>query len=209
MTPYETPQAFRDLRSIKVRNAWSFFEVFLLGRFEIFGYRNLPSGKMRVFAAFIQTVWVSILLAVFFGFLLGVARKFGYPVNPNNGLMEQGVFATLFVVVATVFGATFWREQSDLYERWQYLAALFNQIVLTDPPEGREGYDKREHLWSCFAHDLLVMEMWAHKSFRGAFCDLMERSVIFDHNGDIENASAHLKSLAREGVDYSTVMRAV
>ena len=177
---YTSPSSWKLLKHVKITlppicpNETDFW----LGHFECFGYKNKVSGPKRLFAAIFQTGLGIAVSGIIISLLVVNLRINFSPSAPTQ--IDQQAFVSVCTVIATFLGAVFWREQSDLHQKWQYLADLFNRIVELHPPENDSVYNMREHLLIGLAHDTLTMGMWAHRSFRTSFKEALERSIIFE-----------------------------
>jgi hypothetical protein len=122
-------------------------------------------------------------------------------------------------VLLAIFGAAFYREMKDIHNKFDYLAKLFNDVVKTEPTISsgtpkENTYHQREHLLACLSHDILIMNMWAHKSFKFLFKETLEKTVIYDRLRTHGEASSvlvisDLEKIADNGVSYSEARRLI
>jgi hypothetical protein len=106
----------------------------------------------------------------------------------------------LIAIIAGVFGATAIRERSAMHEKWRYLAELFNILIQTDPGQ------KRNHIEACLAYDILTMEMWAHKSFRYMFKEILFEALRAE--GTYPSLSGkQLEKKIENGIEYREAER--
>ena len=200
---YKTPNKFNSLPSIKINSYWAeknpfevIVEVIFLGQFELAGYYNRVGAKSRIITALIQCTWSSAAL-----FAIGSTLDHYEIIRSNSESI-----VSICAVIGAIFGATYFREMKDIHNKWEYLSATFNEIVKVPPiRHGLRKYNQREHLAACLAHDLLTMNMWAHRSFRSFFKEIVEKAIIHESSGDISNAIERLTSIAESGINYKDV----
>lgn len=206
MVTYLAQCEFRDKKYIKViKRPKGYFDCIikslLLGHSSS-SYSNKISGWKQLKAAIIQTVWCSLLLC-FFVFMLSGVSYFDICEKVCSGRgFEQGLYSSVIGIIVAVFGAAFWRERRDVIRRWRFLADAFNLIIQVEPPKGSCDYNKREHFFATYGHDILTLEMWSHRTFRSSFKDIIERSNLYARNYNIEESNNFLARYARDGIDY-------
>lgn len=188
---------------------------------ELFGFWNRPSGKLIALSALAQAFCLSLIIIavgvayykvlrgwfggqnpIFNGFEPVICGQSGELKANSNGGTDQQAFLAFLILLVSSFGAIYWQELGRFYAKWAYLAALFNRVIEIDPAAGAKGYRKREHLNACMASDMLVMGMWAHKSFRESFRDLLEKAVLYRFRNDISLAQKELEAIANHGLPY-------
>jgi hypothetical protein len=170
MITAQNPDVFEKREYIYLRHPnKKWWEPIVLGKAHLTGHWNWVSGPRRGLAALWQTALSLIALNIFIK--IGVA--YGFFKNPYP--MENDVFIGTIAIVVSIFGATFINERASLHEKWQYLANTFN-LVLGMPPGVR-----RNHMEACLLHDILTLEMWAHRSFRAVFKDGIEQALRLEH----------------------------
>jgi membrane protein CcdC involved in cytochrome C biogenesis len=137
-------------------------EQWLFWKMDCFGYRNNVKGNLRIISSFLT-------VCSFFFLLSGL-------------LIVTGLFDTVVPAaiqhVETVIGAfftawitLFWHEKNQLYEKWKYLADLYNEVLMASPRVDDESssFSYRSGLEIALVQDLIVMEMWSHPSFISLF----------------------------------------
>ncbi len=199
---YTSPPSFEALRFISIERVLQgkdslekFIEVVLLGQFELAGYYNRVSAKLRFFSALIQTIWATFFLVM----LVKAVRQIGYT-NLDDPLLNS---VALCALISAIFGATYLREMKDIHNKWDYLARTFNDVIKLDTPTNTATtYSRREHLAASLAHDILVMNMWAHRSYRSFFKEILEKSVIYQCRGDHAKIHSRLTVIAAGKIDY-------
>ncbi|MDX9731668.1 MAG: hypothetical protein RBT63_07855 [Bdellovibrionales bacterium] len=203
---YVSPPEFVVLKQIRITNFRSekncvekTVEMLFLGQGEWFGYYNKIGAKKRILAAFVQTFWA--VLAV-----VGLAWGLGL-FMPESDDMKSSMVG----ILVAVFGATLWREMKDIYGKWDYLAKVFNDVVKTPPLKVRSHqgvlnggmYSIREHLAACLAYDILTMNMWAHRSFRKFFAEMLEKAIADKYMEQPHIVIDTLSSIAKDGIAFS------
>jgi hypothetical protein len=84
---------------------------------------------------------------------------------------------------SAIFAAIFWQERTAFYEKWKYLAELYNEVLKCKPyvigveAVSSDVYSCRESLKIALAMDIVQMEMWSHSSFRSVFESCMIEAV--------------------------------
>ena len=194
---YEKSKKFDDLKKIKITNFrkekhWfeKLVEILFLGQGEWTGYYNKIGAKQRVIAALVQTIWSASILVLFIYILKDQSEK----INIVNacGLM------------AAIFGAAFFREMKDIHNKWDYLAKTFNDIIKLNANDDRLKYSQRDHLAACLAHDILTMNMWAHRSFRSFFKEILLKAVIGRHRSNPSEITRLMEEIAQNGITFES-----
>jgi len=173
--------SWEEIEVIRIQNSYCRWD-FLFGRFDCFGYYNSVSGTKRI----LSSLWVATLLTLLLWFL---TCRFG----------EQISFNQLLLFLFSTSGLIYYFELQKLYQKWNYLANLFNSVVLTDPPKDKKKYDKRQHLNTCYAHDVLILGMWSHKSFKISFKYVLEEAVKLEFG---EIYKERLEEIAKNGIKF-------
>lgn len=75
------------------------------------------------------------------------------------------------------------------------LANLYNLAISQPDPK------MSDKILSSLAHDILVMDMWAHRSFDDVFHETLFDAVVFAHS-DPEECEKELLKIADDGIDY-------
>lgn len=112
-------------------------------------------------------------------------------------------FGTIFAFVAVL-------EVGSYYQKWKYLSDLFNSAIKEVPfphwDNGSRKYSCREHLVACLAMDILVMNMWDHRSFAPVFKETLEKAVYVSSNFDSNVYRSNLDGILTSG-DIKQVKR--
>lgn len=131
-------------------------EVWLLARISVFGYWNCVNMNLRFIGILLLSfIWGSPIL--FFRYVLEM-----------KSLSASMYFAT----VGAIFTTLFWQERNSFYQKWKYLADLYNEILKAKPsivnPEGSnfDYFSYRNGLTVALAIDIVQMEMWSHVSYK-------------------------------------------
>lgn len=192
---------------------------YLFFRYEFCGYRNGTAGALgRLYQAFFVALTSTLLLV----FSVAIFKSFFQP----DSIIEYALkllnqrgwnlltsFCSIFAFVAAL-------EISSYYQKWKYLSDLFNSIIKTEAvphweKTGEKKYSQREHLNACLAIDILVLEMWSHRSFFPVFKETLEKSIYakskFDQNLFILNLQSidkvaefeDIKTYLSSYIDYS------
>ena len=153
------------------------------------------SGPKRAFAALWQTVLALLVLAI----ISVVAHQYGrIDLEP----LENDAWLGVLALISGIFGATFINERASLHSKWQYLANTYTQAILM------EDRAIQDHALSFLAHDILIMEMWAHKSFKQAFKDAIQESV--EKCGvHLNCAPGELDRIASEGLGFRRALEMI
>jgi len=208
---YQTPASFQKIKFVKLTNIPKTYRDYFSGHVEFCGYDNKVSGKNRIFAALIQA-------AIFFLFVSALIYALHWLLTRSTDLvlsapqtLDHEALISFVALVSTAFGAIYWREVSTYYNRWSYLGNLFNQAIVVDPikPGLKNQYNKREHLLACLAHDLFIMGMWSHDSFRLTFVDIIEKAVIVDREFRVTEIIVELDRIASHGIDHVEAERII
>ena len=165
----------------------TFIETWILFRISCCGYKNNVNGNLRIIAA----IWTSLIVSFLFMITLETINWYyddgTEMVTSFEGRVAISVF--FFGAVATLFS----RERSSMYEKWKYLANIYNAII-SEPCEA-----KRHVLGYCFVLDAIDLDMWSHRSFCETFFVYTRRAL--DSVGD---KTPNL-DLVTKGVNRSTL----
>lgn len=139
------------------------------------GYRNNLKGNLRI--------WPAIVISFYWFAPLVFSTLYFFFDSPEAiESIGLGPLLTFYVSVTSAFIASvsgiFWKEKSSLYNKWEYLAALYNDMNQADPARTLNEYPKREFLRVSLAFDILVMDMWAHRSFADVFHDCLSDAIM-------------------------------
>jgi hypothetical protein len=202
-----TPQDFQKLDRIAINHFYegkNLFEVLIenlvLGQVGVFGYYNHLGAKRRIVAAAIQTFW-----SVAAMYYLGEWMQ-GFEINPKQPIQPFYIANILNAcgLIAAIFGAAFFREMKDIHNKWDYLAKTFNDTIKLPPKYSDDlAYNPRDHLSACLAHDILTMNMWAHRSFRAFFKEMLEKAVREKHKNNELEINNQLLSIAQNGIAFA------
>ena len=117
---------------------------------------NRPSGTFFLFTSLYQTI---LCLFIFYFLLKGSSfflKEFGF--NVENNFEVSPIYLSTFIMV--LFGSLFWKERNDYYQKWRYLAESYKDFMFGPKDQAKMRYID-------FLHDLEVMEMWGHKTYKG------------------------------------------
>jgi len=184
-------QPYKDKSPVRIHKEWKGFdlvELLLLGRWEICGYENKVSANRRIIAALYQTVMACVLL-FFIHYLFDFWACF-----EEGPLGDEAQIALLFLI-SGIFAGTYINERSNIHSKWTYLANLYNLAISQPDPK------MSNKVLSSLAHDILIMDMWAHRSFDDVFHETLFDAVVFAHS-DPEECEKELLTIASDGIDY-------
>lgn len=147
--------------------------------------KNSPRGNYLV----IRAVWFSVVIPAFLlicflvlAYLVNVVQgKFilletfsDFFTNPNplNYLNLSGFKKIGLPFLATV-SIVYWKLWHDYHSKWTYCCGLFNDIL-----KNSDKSAVAEKLRRALAIDLLVLDLWAHRSFAEFFRDCLSEAII-------------------------------
>jgi len=139
----------------------------------------------NVYKAFIQTV-VLIFTAYVFSGLLITFQDFTNFKLPK----EEFVITYLFKNSWIVFSTLFFFHMSNYYNKWRYLADLYNSLVM------EKNITIQKNIEYNLLHDILTLNMQAHSSFRYTFNKFLLDHELIDAKIDDE-------------IDYTKVIRKI
>lgn len=180
-------------KKIKMKKGFSFSDLFF-GRCSLTGYYNYVSGTLRV----LSSVWSSLLLIFIVKGTLSLIATFYIPLCKE--LASTFTFTFFAKLYFSTVGVVYFFEVQKLYRKWDYLANLFNQVILVDRPPQKESYSKRDHLLACYAHDVIILGMWAHDSFKNSFNEVFEKAVISKFGS---KSRQEIEKIIKNGIDES------
>lgn len=155
-------EAWKKMNRFKLNGEVKKIDLLFL-RWEIFGYRN----NVGVLARFFQAALIA-TIAYLFCYFIGKIICLG-------GTSLIAIWGAVFAFIALL-------EVGSYYQKWRYLADLFNDVIKIDPEvfwkRGKRNYSKREHLAACLASDIIRMEMWNHSSFFPFLKITLEKAVF-------------------------------
>lgn len=142
--------------------------------------KNHPRGNYLVW----KTVWFCILLPLFLylTFLLlalalniteqeaqfcsnltGIKNQFPLLFNFKN-YVNQHSFKIYLMPLLGIMSVVYWNLWKDYHSKWTYCCNVFNQILTLEN-------EKADKLRRALAIDLLILDLWAHRSFSEFFKD--------------------------------------
>lgn len=132
--------------------AW-WFDNFILLKLPC--YRNNPRGWFHC----LQALWLSVLFAAFTYIVFEILGCIFPSSVPGNKLDTQH----LAIVFKSTVILTYARINSVYRDQWKYCAELYNSIQMQTEPL------LREKLFNNLCHDLLLVNLWGHRNFKGIF----------------------------------------
>lgn len=138
------------------------------------GYWNNVNANLRFISAFWFSGWIT---AVTF-FILYVCVK-----QESVSLFFTKYALTGLKIFGTVFVAYYWNDRSAYYNKWKYLADLYNDYLKSPPYIPHQVYRStvfsyRNSLKHALAMDIIEMEMWSHRSYRDFLYEILRDALI-------------------------------
>lgn len=165
-----------------------FVEMWVLGRISFFGYWNNVNMNLRLVGILLISTFST------FPFLYGkYVLKIGWITWP-----------IIFTILGGVFTNFFWQERSSYYQKWKYLADLYNDVLKASPqiaiPEDSEFdyHSYRESLNIALAIDIIQMEMWSHDSYKDIVAAELKNAMDEKENLSEENFYSDVRKLTKE-----------
>lgn len=142
--------------------------------------KNHPRGNYLVW----KTVWFCVVLPLFlylalFLFALSldmtkqgaqfclklseIQTQFPLLFNFTN-YINQHSFKVYLMPLLGIMSVVYWNLWKDYHSKWMYCCNVFNQILTLDE-------NKADKLRRALAIDLLILDLWAHRSFSEFFRD--------------------------------------
>lgn len=117
-------------------------------------------------------------------YILGVILYHIIPISFETS-MNGYIKNNLNKIIIGFFGSTslvYWQTAKMYQKKWLYCSELYNKIICLDPNE-KEGVYRV--LSNALAIDLVILDLWAHRSFKELFRD--ELKLAIDKEGDLKN----------------------
>lgn len=147
-------------------------ERFLLFKRTPFGYWNNVSANLRFLAA----AWVSSIVT-------GIVY-----LAPIKYSVEFDKIAFLFQVFGATFVVYYWNDRTAYYNKWSYLANLYNECLKANPfipytveREKEKYFSYRNSLEHALAIDIIEMEMWSHRSFNDFLFEILKYDLRIEY----------------------------
>ena len=124
-------------------------------------FRNQCRGNYIL----IQSLWPILMLAVIV--ILGsqfLGPRFG--ISFDLSLLNY----TKLGLFIGAWSANHWRERAIFYDKWKYLAGLYNEVL-------KQKEDVSDVLQCALAIDILTLGFWAHRSYQELFRDALVLAV--------------------------------
>lgn len=159
-------------------------ERWILLKRTCFGYWNNVSSNLRLMLSAVLSLSVLVVLHQF-----GVFNSY-----QSKEWLRLTVFGAVFVT-------HFFHERSSYYEKWIYLANLYNEVLKAQPYVlGREAlssnvYSYRHSLEVALVYDMVSMEMWSHSSFYPIFEVVLVDALKRKHS---KNTNEEVKKIASQ-----------
>lgn len=156
-------------------------DIFLL-RWPIFGHGNGLSGNRMILQSLVLSIILSGAYFTLFKYL-------------ENGQFQEPPHP--FSIFFALFTGFFINERLNYYQKWKYLANLYNDILkaphFNEERSSFETHYYRDSLEGAFVMDCLQLGMWKHPSFCIVVYNYLEKSI---------NRMKSVSSL--ENIDFET-----
>lgn len=198
------PSEWKKLKKLQVKKEFKLPDKVLF-RFERFGHRNGTAGIPRVYQALAFALCLTCVGVLAVTFVDAI-------VNSNDFLT---IFKDVKLSKTISFGGSVFAfvaalEIGSYYQKWKYLAELFNSVIKLEakPVKTRycDHYSQREHLAACLASDVVCMEMWNHRSFLPFLKETIEKAVLVEAGFDEAVFTMRLACYAK-GIDDEELER--
>jgi hypothetical protein len=153
-----------------------------------------PGGNFLLLRSAYTTTILTVL-GLLAGLAFGVVLlRFGS--DPNKSILDhlQSVFTSNEIKAVFAFlGAislSYWNMSNIFNRQWTYCADLYNKIL----QEGDD--DARQSLKVSLAIDLLILDLWAHRSFRELFRDELFLAIDSHYSDSGNRKDLHRKANA-------------
>ncbi len=171
----------KDERCVYISDCSDYFETFILLRTTRF--KNNPSGTSFFYIAVGKAaLFVNSTLLIYIFYIKNLLKHIHAELDPIT------VSASIVAIVATFY----WNERQNYISKWEYLANLYNKHLEFTLREQREA------IITSLAHDILLTEMWGHRTFKVLLSDVI-REAEGDANSTHELFLTH--SSARKLVE--------
>ncbi len=204
MIEEKIPPEWKKLEKLQVKKGLALQDR-LFFRLECFGHRNKAAGMPRVYQAMALALCLTsagVLIVTVAGVILN-DETFLYVLRNIDLSRTIGFGGSVFVFAAAL-------EIGSYYQKWKYLAELFNSVIKLEakPVKTRyhDNYSQREHLAACLASDVVCMEMWNHRSFFPFLKETMEKAVLVEAGFDEAVFTMRLVKYTR-GIDDKELER--
>lgn len=160
-----------------------FVENLVLFRWQ--SYKNYPRLNFLLFKATATVVASFFYISVLAGGLFYVfAPIFGVDHFVQMGHWGRAVIDHLPGVVTGFLGAlslVYWKTAELTHKKWEYCCNLYNHAIVAD---GKN----HDLLVNALAIDLLIVDLWAHRSFRELFSEELQSAMLDGINDDLEKS---------------------
>ncbi len=73
----------------------------------------------------------------------------------------------------TAISIVYWQASKIYHQKWRYCSDLYNKIISINPYE----QEKYRILSNALAIDLVLLDLWSHRSFKELFRDELETAI--------------------------------
>lgn len=206
---------------------WSIERLFFF-RWSFSGYGVHPRANLRSVSTFWTTLVIFSIIIAITGPSNVIPALAHYHVT-NQSSIQQGApevgetprssgnavrgeedhtknLITILLGFFGTWGVLFWRERSSLYDKWKYLAGLYNQYVALGVGESEGAEDdevKRKILMASLALDLIDLDMWSHVSYRTFFKRVLIKALAHYNS---ENPSSQIITDRQQASDGKQIV---
>lgn len=133
-------------------------------------FKNNTKGKNL----FVKAVWTTALLIVIF--ILSYKH-----ISINTKRLDAKSFG-LFIAI---FFGLYWNARNVFTRKWDYSADLFNKLCFDLPFRNYQSKTAKlitiNYTQSTLAIDLLMLEIWSHKSFNKTFREALFNAIAYNN----------------------------
>lgn len=153
-----------------------FVERWVLLKRSPFGYWNNVDNSLRFVCSCILSALPLILL---------------HKIGVFNG--SEGDWRRV-ATFGAVFAAHYFSERASHYEKWSYLANLYNEILKSKPfvlggeTNNPDMYSYKDTMTAALAHDIVTMEMWSSSSFYATFEKVLIDAIRYSKKQDLSKS---------------------
>ncbi|MFG1482915.1 hypothetical protein ABMA79_05985 [Halobacteriovorax sp. HFRX-2_2] len=163
---FRIPTCFITLFSKVIVPIINMLEAIFFCKIEYF--KNNTKGKNL----FIKAVWTTCLLILVFS----LSYK-NISISSNN-LDPKG-----YALFIAIFFGLYWNARNVFTRKWDYAANLFNKLCFDLPFKSYKSKTAKlitiNYTQSTLAIDLMMLEIWSHKSFHKTFLETLFNAIAY------------------------------
>lgn len=152
-----------------------FIERFILFRLQYF--KNNPRSNYLLIKA-VGTILVIFFLAIFLS--LAIYHALPVSVRPEVDICQylKGNFYKILTGLIGAISLVYWQTAKMFQKKWLYCSELYNKIISINPKESEKIY---RILSNALTIDLVILDLWAHRSFQELFRDELISALKENH----------------------------